>query len=85
MKIGSYQTLSEIGRGRLGTVYRAHGVDGALVALKLLHGLAPDVGARFDRSRSPSDLEGARAKIAQLEEKNRREPRAGRASSLSNA
>ena len=47
-----YELLETIGRGGMGTVYRARARDGRIVAIKLLEGEAsPNALARFERER----------------------------------
>ncbi len=52
MKIGSYDIISQLGRGGSGIVYLARGPDGAEVALKVLKRQSPETRARFERERS---------------------------------
>ena len=50
-ELGPYRDLVPIGRGGMGTVFRARSPDAREVAVKLLSKLDPDARARFDRER----------------------------------
>lgn len=50
MRLGDYEVLGELGRGGSARVYRGRGPDGAIVAIKLLPGVAGhDAYSRFAR------------------------------------
>jgi serine/threonine-protein kinase len=49
MRLGPFEVLGAIGRGGTGSVYRARGRDGRVVAVKLLHARGADDLVRFDR------------------------------------
>jgi tetratricopeptide (TPR) repeat protein/tRNA A-37 threonylcarbamoyl transferase component Bud32 len=51
VRVGAYDVLEEIGRGALGTVYRARSSDGRDLAIKVLLKGDPDQRARFERER----------------------------------
>ncbi len=51
MRLGSYELTGSLGRGGMGTVFRAHAPDGRAVAVKLLARRDDASLARFDRER----------------------------------
>ena len=51
VRVGAYDVLEEIGRGALGTVYRARASDGRDLAIKVLREGDAEQRARFERER----------------------------------
>ena len=51
MRLGAYEVVSELGRGGMGVVFRAHSPEGRDVAIKLLQRRDEPTLARFERER----------------------------------
>src|SRR5947209_6034619 len=50
-RVGPYELEDAIGTGAFGSVFRARGPDGAVVAVKVLHRADAGARARFERER----------------------------------